>query len=267
MNDDELNMGMAFNVSNESRQPMLTEESTTWTKDLCGLRSQDPRTRTRARLGVCASYTVCCVVFLPLLFLVIIPAYVQALVNKSELIIIEANIINPSDVSFRSEVTQKFDNTGDIEFTADIKMRDLDLTWKDPSTGKTTHLVTLTDSNTITLESGKTVKLKSTAIVEDIEALTIFNVYVLGLDDFEWGVEGSADINGGTGDIRVDIDKKADMKGFNHFPTDVVINSIDITNGITDALISSISATITSPSNIGRYSLQIFSLRFCLSFI
>jgi hypothetical protein len=148
-------------------------------------------------------------------------------------------------------VRQRFEDTGDLDFTADLKFKDLDLTFQhDVYMPEKAHLVTLKDSSTITMHGDREVTLKSTAYVEDLAALTLFNVYLLALGTFQWGVEGNANVNGGTGDIYVDIDKTADMHGFERFPHETVINEIEITAGTPTTLVNTIYATFDTVSNI-----------------
>eukprot|EP00604_Paraphysomonas_vestita_P002703 CAMPEP_0174818390 /NCGR_PEP_ID=MMETSP1107-20130205/1056_1 /TAXON_ID=36770 /ORGANISM="Paraphysomonas vestita, Strain GFlagA" /LENGTH=404 /DNA_ID=CAMNT_0016030159 /DNA_START=256 /DNA_END=1470 /DNA_ORIENTATION=- len=180
-----------------------------------------------------------------MLFLVIIPEITQHMVDESELVIIEANIINPNDVSFTSKVTQKFKDIGDADGT--LQMHKLSLYWNDGTGNK--KLATLTHSNSIDIGTGK-VTLSSQANVKDVDALSEFNLFAITANEFNWKIKGSATVETAGLSIPVDVDKTIAMKGFNNFPNPPIINQINITGGTTTEITNIIDATFINDANI-----------------
>jgi hypothetical protein len=213
--------------------------------DCCGLNSSDSQIKQSSRLKFCFGCFTFLAILLPLLFLVIIPEVTQGMVDDSDLVIIEANIINPNDVSFQSHVTQKFKGVEGTHGT--IQMHKLSLQWNDGTGNK--KLAALTHSNEVDITTSK-VTLKSQATVKDIDALSEFNLFAISADKFKWQIHGTATVETSGLTIPVDVDKTVDMVGFNNFPIPPVIDQINITNGTPTIITNEILATFTNDANI-----------------
>lgn len=216
------------------------------TSNCCDLNNPNPKIKQASRMKFCFGCFIFFALFLPLLFLVIIPQAAQDMVNKSDLYIIQANIINPNDVSFTSHVTQKFKNI-DQSTHGTIQMHKLSLSWNDGDGKK--KLATLTHSNTVDITTSK-VTLKSQANVKDVEALSEFNLFAISADKFQWKIQGSATVETSGLHLPINIDKTVEMIGFNNFPIPPVINRINITNGTPTVITNEIVATFTNDANI-----------------
>lgn len=228
-----------------SERKMSEERERERESDCCGLNNQNPDIKKAARLKFCLGCVGILAVLLPLLFLVIIPQATQHLVNQSDLIILQANIINPNDISFTSKVTQKFSNVQSAEGT--LQMHRISLLWNDGTGNK--KLASLTHSNDLTIGTN-TVNLKSQANVEDVNALSEFNLFAITADIFQWKIKGTASVETSGLHIPVDINKNVQMKGFNNFPTPPIINQINITGGTSLTILNKIAATFTNDANI-----------------
>jgi hypothetical protein len=211
--------------------------------DWCGLRSMDPKRRTKSRIICSASCITFLTIFLPVLFLVIVPIFIQDIVNKSDIVIIQATIIEPNDKSFTSSVRQKFTNTGSI--TAKAHMHDIRILWEDDND---TEMVKLSNSNTIKVSSEEAV-LTSRAIVTNKEELTAFNTYAMNAEYVHWHLVGKVQIQSFI-NVEVDIDKHIDLVAFNNFPIPPIVQQINTTGGTKTQLFNHIIATFTSTSNI-----------------
>jgi hypothetical protein len=214
-----------------------------------GLNHADPQIRQASRLKFCLSCFIFLAILLPIIFLVIIPEVTQHMVDESDLHIIEANIINPNDVSFTSHVTQKFQNIDEdsVSNDAEIQMHKLSLLWNDGTGNK--KLATLTHSNAIGVSTSK-VTMKSQANVKDVDALSEFNLFAISANKFQWEIHGTATVETLGLRIPVDVKKTVDMIGFNNFPIPPVINQINITNGSPTVITNQIQATFTNDANI-----------------
>lgn len=213
--------------------------------DCCGLNSNHPEIKKTARLKFCFGCFIFLAILLPIIFLVIISEVTQHMVDESDLVIIEANIINPNDVSFSSQVTQKFENVDDVD--GSLQMHQLSLYWNDGDGNK--KLATLTHSNSLEIGSSK-VKLNSQANVKDVQALSDFNLFAISADQFNWRIKGTATVKTAGLHIPVDVDKTIAMRGFNNFPVSPVIDQINITGGTSEFITNTILATFTNDANI-----------------
>jgi hypothetical protein len=214
-----------------------------------GLNHPDPKIRQASRLKFCLSCFLFLAVLLPIIFLVIIPEVTQHMVDQSDLYIIQANIINPNDISFTSHVTQKFQNLDEdsISDGTEIQMHKLSLLWNDGTGNK--KLATLTHSNAVEISTNK-VTLKSQANVKDVDALTEFNLFAISAEKFQWKIHGTATVESLGLRIPVDVKKTVNMIGFNNFPIPPVIDQINITNGSPTVITNQIQATFTNDANI-----------------
>jgi hypothetical protein len=216
--------------------------------DCCGLNSSDSQIKQSSRLKFCFGCLTFLLAILLIIFLVIIPEVTQNMVDDSDLIIYEVNIINPNDISFESHVTQKFKDVSDGTH-ATIQMHKLSLTWNDNTGNGKKKLASLTHSNEMDITTSK-VTLKSQAEVKDLEALSEFNLFAITANEFNWMIHGTATVTTSGLVIPVDIEKTLKMTGFNNFPIPPLINQINVTDGTPTVITNEIQATFTNVANI-----------------
>ena len=203
----------------------------------------------KARVMKCSLLTFSVIAAIALVSIfAIIPSYTKHVVGESEITIVEANIINPTDTSFTSIVTQKFDQSSPVHTT--INFEYIDISWDEAGGGK---MVQLEDLPEITVSKDPT-EMSGTANVQNITALTNFNHFAINNEETQWHIHGHAEVTvAGFIKTGVTIDKLATMHGFNNFPIPPIIKTVDTIDGTVDLLHNHIVATITSESNIGLH--------------
>eukprot|EP00601_Ochromonadales_sp_CCMP2298_P011952 CAMPEP_0173248716 /NCGR_PEP_ID=MMETSP1142-20121109/18623_1 /TAXON_ID=483371 /ORGANISM="non described non described, Strain CCMP2298" /LENGTH=249 /DNA_ID=CAMNT_0014181273 /DNA_START=247 /DNA_END=993 /DNA_ORIENTATION=+ len=226
-------------------EPMKQIETEGWNYgNWYGLKSQDKATRTRAIAFWSVLFVLSTLVGLLILFLVTIPAVVQARVDDTQIIISKATIIKPGNESFTSEVYQEMYHKGPKEHGY-IQFDTLTINWAGMD------MVDMSDNNYLNLADDMHT-LKSAATVVDTHALTAFNNFAVVMDECFWFISGSATVKTSTGlQVPVKIkDKKTTLNGFNNFIIPPVVNTVMINGGDASRMFSSITGTMKMTSNI-----------------
>jgi hypothetical protein len=169
---------------------------------------------------------------------------IQDNVNHSDLEIIRASIGYPSNDSFQSVVIQKFTNAGAVK--AHAQMRNLEIYWNNPEGG---CIVTLTASNSFTVDNNHVVTMRSTALVNDVDALTAFNLFLTQQPSVQWKIKGTADITFIV-KARVKINKDVVLSRFNNFSVQPVVHFSNVTGGTGTHLTLNAQVTMVSNSNV-----------------
>lgn len=124
------------------------------------------------------------VLWLPLTFLVIIPAIIMEILNATPFSLQYVTLFSPANTSFETEIAMSF--AYDAPIPAYLHLNDVTATWNDPVGG---HLIGLATSNTIKAEKHP-IPLFSFAQVKDTNALANFVKYVLSAESCQWDLQG-----------------------------------------------------------------------------
>ena len=174
-------------------------------------------------------------------FLAIIPAIMQDITDDEDISMSTATIYNPTDDSFDVMSTVAFSDKPMLPATA--KLHNTDLSWEG------VHLAVMTHNNQLDVDTPPQ-ELHSSVVVTDMQAMTDFNVFLMGVETFDWHIHGHADAIAVSDKVDIIVDKDITMTGFNNFPVNPVIETVSVYDGTPEVLYSLSTTVLFSPSNI-----------------
>lgn len=164
--------------------------------------------------------------------------------NSSTLTVVTTEISSLTNTSFTTATTVQF--TGVDGPAVKFQLHTADVSWDQESS---TTMVTLSDSNTLTVRNDHESTMTSQATVDNSEAFADFNTYLMHADSGTWKLSGTAYVTYIV-KAKVNLDKSLVFNGYNNFSVPPVVQSTNLTNGTLTTLYSVASVTVTSQSNV-----------------
>lgn len=138
----------------------------------------------KRRVAVCSICSAFLIIFLPILFLVIIPGVIRNSVEKTNVAAQSAFIVCPTNQSFETSVVLVFSQSAPIP--AHMQMKEIVVSWDGPNGG---DLISLTKSDKIQVTK-KPTQVHSLANVRNHQALSSFTEYAMNSKSCEWHLKG-----------------------------------------------------------------------------
>jgi hypothetical protein len=204
--------------------------------------SPQKMTRNRKMVICLGVFMLSTLVFLLVIFLAIIPAIMQDITDDEEISMSTATIFNPTDDAFDVMSTVIFSDTPILPATA--KMHGTELSWEG------VQLAMMTHNNKLNVDTHPQ-PLHSSVVISDVTAMADFNVFLIGVQSFDWHIHGHADVISLDDKVDIIVDKDISMDGFDNFPIGPVIEAVSTYEGTTEYLYSLSNTVLFSPSNIG----------------
>lgn len=194
--------------------------------------------------AVCAAFSVILnAIFIPLLFLVIIPNVAQSSVNDAKINFDAINITNPTNDNFIVSMSGTTSGTG--PFGAKITFNGpVNILYNNAILGSA-------ELDPIEVSNGKGTLAgqKRTFTIRDKGAFNDFTSKVLTAKDFEWTLQGSATVETFGTKNTIKLNKKVQIPGSNSFNTTVL--DLKLTENPDKSISLEILTSIYNPSPIG----------------
>ena len=207
-----------------------------------GRGSESPKVSRNKKMALCLGITMITTVALLLVtFFAIIPAIMQDVTDDEDISMNTVTIYDATEDDFHVTSSMAFSDKPILPAT--VKMHNTKLSWQG------TELAMMTHNNKLHVSTNEQT-LSSNVLISDVQAMTDFNVFLMGAESFDWDIHGHADAIALSDKVDVVVDKPLTMKGFNSFPQDPVIETVSVYEGTTEFLYSLSTTILFSPSNI-----------------
>jgi hypothetical protein len=204
-----------------------------------------PFYRKRRFWAICTAVSVVLsAIFIPLLFLVIIPNVARSSINKSTMTFDAINITNPTNESFTVSMSGTTGGTGPFDATITFN-GPVNILFNNVVLGSV-ELVPIEVSN----GKGSVTGAPKTFIIGDKGIFNDFTKKVLTEKEFEWTLKGSVNVKTfGMNIPNLKLDKTIKIPGSNNYNTNLL--DLKITENTDKTLSMEALTSITNPSPIG----------------